>query len=99
MMAAMDGCAGCPNRRGAHSLALGSLGRRVSFFVPSVPAQFQCRRGADRRAGACVKVEFVVAVAGKGITNAAIAPTKPPKMANSKFWFVYESITPAMLIV
>jgi hypothetical protein len=46
-----------------------------------------------------VKVEFLGAVAGKGITNAASAPTKPPKMANATFWFVYESITPVMLIV
>jgi hypothetical protein len=46
-----------------------------------------------------VKVVFLGVVAGKGMANAAIAPTKPPKMANSTFWVVYESTTPAMLIV
>jgi hypothetical protein len=75
-------------------------GRReeFTFLVLSIPVQFQCRRGAARRVVVRVKVEFLGAVAGKGITNAAIAPTKPPKMANSTFWLVYESTTPAMLI-
>src|SRR6266550_8287134 len=74
--------------------------RRVYFFLaPSVPEQFQCRRGAARRVAVRVKLVFLVVVAAKGIANAAIAPTNAPKMANSTFWFVYESTTPAMLMV
>src|ERR1700719_305791 len=73
--------------------------KSLPLLVPSVPERFQCQRGAVRRAVARVDVVFLSVVAGKGIANAAIAPTKPPKMANSTFWFVYESTTPAMLIV
>src|SRR5882762_4047431 len=73
--------------------------RSLHLLVPSVPERFQCQRGAARRAVARVEVVFLGVVAVKGIANAAIAPTKPPKMANSTFWFVYENITPAMLIV
>src|SRR5882762_2542046 len=73
--------------------------RRVYFFWSKRPEQFQCRRGAARRVAVRVKLVFLGVVAAKGIANAAIAPTKAPKMANSTFWFVYESRTPAMLMV
>src|SRR5467141_2009871 len=72
--------------------------RGLHLLVPSVPERFQCQRGAARRAVARVEVVFLGVVAGKGIANAAIVPTKPPKMTNSRFWFVYESTTPPMLI-
>ena len=72
--------------------------KSLPLLVPSVPERFQCQRGAVRRAVARVEVVFLGVVAGKGIANAAIAPTKPPKMTNSRFWFVYESTTPPMLI-
>ena len=73
--------------------------KSLPLLVPSVPERFQCQRGAVRRAVARVEVVFLGVVAGKGIANAAIAPTKPPKMTNSRFWFVHESTTPPMLIV
>jgi len=72
--------------------------KSLPLLVPSVPERFQCQRGAARRAVARVEVVFLGVVAGKGIANAAIVPTKPPKMTNSRFWFVYESTTPPMLI-
>src|SRR6267143_1987254 len=72
--------------------------KSLPLLVPSVPERFQCQRGAVRRAVARVEVVFLGVLAGKGIANAAIAPTKPPKMTNSRFWFVYESTTPPMLI-
>src|SRR6266513_6279111 len=73
--------------------------KSLFFFGPSVPGQFQCRRGAARKVAVRVKLMFLVVVAAKGIANAAIAPINAPKMANSTFWFVYESTTPAMLMI
>jgi hypothetical protein len=46
-----------------------------------------------------VEVVFLGVVARKGIANAAIAPTKAPKMAKPTFWDVYENAIPAKLIV
>jgi len=42
---------------------------------------------------------FLGVLARKSIANAAIAPTKAPKMANATFGCVYENAIPAILIV
>ena len=62
------------------------------------PEQVQCRRVAVRRVIVGVEVLLLGVVAGKGIANAAIAPTNAPKIAKPTFWFVYENAIPAMLI-
>src|SRR2546423_7598687 len=72
--------------------------KSLLFFAPSVPGQFQCRRGAARRVAVCVKLVFLVVVAAKGIRNAALAPTQGPQMAKSTFWFLYASTTPTKLM-
>jgi hypothetical protein len=75
------------------------LADRDGLIILQVPEQFQRWRGAARRVVVRVKVVFLGVVARKFRANAAIAPTKAPKMANSTFWCVYENAIPAMLIV
>jgi len=76
-----------------------AMAKRDGLIAPQFPERFQRWRGATRKVVVRVRVVFLGAVAGKEMANAAIAPTMPPKMANSTFWFVYESTTPATLTV
>jgi hypothetical protein len=76
-----------------------AVAERDGLIILQFPEQFQRWRGAARRVVVRVKVVFLGVVARKFIANAAIAPTKAPKMANSTFWCVYENAIPAMLIV
>src|SRR5258708_23378068 len=96
----MDGWEGWRTRTGAPHLGLNVVcGEELIFLAPSVPAQFQCRRGAARRVVVRIKLVFLGVLAAKWTANAAIAPTKAPKMANSSFWVVYEITTPVILML
>jgi hypothetical protein len=72
---------------------------RMARHTHEDPGQFQCLRGETCKVIGCVDVVFLGALVGKGIANAAIAPTNAPKMANSTFCVVYENAIPKMLIV